>query len=140
MAFVKGQSGNPSGRPKGARNRKTIIMEELSRDGSALAAAIKAHALQGDAQLLALWLSRLEPPARKRVEHVQFEFDPKATPAENIEKVLASIAAGDLSLEDGSMIINGIEKLAAARAATEVTDKDAQLIAAFKDMAGKVPV
>lgn len=38
------------------------------------------------------------------------------------------------------MIINGIEKLAAARAATEVTDKDAQLIAAFKDMAGKVPV
>jgi predicted transcriptional regulator len=38
------------------------------------------------------------------------------------------------------MIINGIEKLASARAATEVTDKGAALIEAFRDIAGKVPV
>ncbi len=130
----------PSGRKKGSKNRKTVIMEELSRDGSALAAAIKAKALEGDAACLSLWLSRLEPPARTRGEHVEFDFDPKATPAQNIEKVLAAVAAGDLTLEQGSVIINGLEKLASARAATEVTDKEAELIAAFKDMATKLPI
>ena len=37
------------------------------------------------------------------------------------------------------MIINGIEKLATAYATTEVTDKEAELIAAFKEMANRVP-
>lgn len=30
MAFQKGQSGNPNGRPKGARNKKDIIAEQLT--------------------------------------------------------------------------------------------------------------
>lgn len=29
--FVKGQSGNPAGRPKGSRNRKDIIAEQLTQ-------------------------------------------------------------------------------------------------------------
>lgn len=31
MAFQKGQSGNPDGRPKGARNKKDIIAEQLTQ-------------------------------------------------------------------------------------------------------------
>ena len=50
----------------------------------------------------------------------------------NITKVLEAVCAGDLTLEQGNMIINGIEKLATAYAATEVPDKEAELIAAFK--------
>ena len=105
-----------------------------------MATAIKSAAMNGDSAAMALWLSRIEPPVRKHGEHVEFEFDAKATPAQNIEKVLAAIAAGELSLEAGNMIISGIEKLASARAVTEVTDKSAALIEAFKDMAGRVPV
>jgi len=37
-------------------------------------------------------------------------------------------------------VSNGIEKLATARAATEVTDKEAELMTAFKDMAMKLLV
>src|SRR5689334_1912400 len=88
----------PSGRKKGSKNRKTLLLQELEKDGSALGAAIKAAALSGDTAAMSIWISRLEPVARQRGEHVKFDFDPKATPAQNIEKVLAAVSAGDLTL------------------------------------------
>jgi len=117
-----------------------MLLQELEKDGSALAAAIKSAALTGDTSAMSLWLSRLEPPARTRGEYVEFDFDPNATPAQNILKVLVTVAVGELTLEAGNMIISGIEKLAVARAATEVTDNETELIRAFKEMAGKLPV
>lgn len=140
MPFIKGQSGNPSGRKKGSKNKKTLVLQELEEGGAALAASIKASALNGDSSAMSLWLSRLAPPVRSRGEHVQFDFDPSATPAKNIESVLIAIASGDLTLEAGSMIINSIEKLAGVRLATEATDGAAALIEAFKEVAGKLPV
>jgi hypothetical protein len=140
MTFQPGQSGNPAGKKIGTKNRKTLLLQELEEDGSALAAAIKVAALAGDASAMSLWLSRLEPPARTRGMHVEFEFDPNATPAENIVRVLTAISAGELTLEAGSTIVSVIGKLASARAATEVPDKESELIAAFKDMATKLPV
>ena len=41
MPFEKGKSGNPSGRPVGARNRATLAMEALL-DGAAEAITRKA--------------------------------------------------------------------------------------------------
>ena len=32
MLFQKGQSGNPSGRPRGSRNRATILFQNLLED------------------------------------------------------------------------------------------------------------
>jgi hypothetical protein len=140
MPFEKGQSGNPAGRKRGSKNRKTLLLQELERDGSALAAAIKAKALEGDASCMSLWLSRLEPVARTRGETVEFAFDPQATPAANIEAVLQAVAAGDMSVETGAQLISGIEKLANVRVAEVAEDKERTLIDAFREMAKKMPV
>ena len=43
--FRPGVSGNPAGRPKGSKNRKTQLAEELQKDGSELARVIKEAAL-----------------------------------------------------------------------------------------------
>ena len=61
--FKPGQSGNPLGRPKGARNRATIAAEALL-DGEAEALTRKAIelALDGDTTALRLCLERLMPP------------------------------------------------------------------------------
>jgi hypothetical protein len=138
--FKPGQSGNPSGRPKGTRNRKSLLMEELERDGSALAAAIKARALEGDASCMSLWLTRLEPAARTRGETVEFAFDPQATPAENIEAVLRAVAAGEMSVETGAQLISGIEKLANVRVSEQTEDKERALIDVFRQFAQNAPV
>jgi Family of unknown function (DUF5681) len=65
--FVKGQSGNPAGKPKGARNRSTIAAE-LLLEGEARALTRKAIelGLAGDTTALRLCLERLVPPRKDR--------------------------------------------------------------------------
>lgn len=140
MPFVKGQSGNPAGKKLGTKNRKTLLLQELERDGSALAAAIKAKALEGDASCMSLWLSRLEPAARTRGETVEFNFRPDATPAQNIEEVMKAVAAGDMSVETGAQLISGIEKLANVRVSEQTVDKERALIDVFRQFAQNAPV
>jgi hypothetical protein len=57
MPFQPGQSGNPAGRPRGSRNRRTIIVEKLLDDSaSELTTAAIERATAGDpAALRACW-------------------------------------------------------------------------------------
>ena len=61
--FVKGRSGNPSGRAAGTRNRATVLAEQLF-DGATAALANKAvaMALDGDAAALRLCIGRIIAP------------------------------------------------------------------------------
>jgi hypothetical protein len=70
--FQPGQSGNPNGRPKGARNRVTRAVEALiDGQGEALGAKAVEKGLQGDSPMLRALLSTLVPPRRERT----VEFD-----------------------------------------------------------------
>jgi hypothetical protein len=47
--FRKGQSGNPSGKPKGTRNRTTVLAEKLMQDDAAdIVQVVLAAAKGGD--------------------------------------------------------------------------------------------
>ena len=65
MKFEKGQSGNPKGRPKGARNRTTLSVEALL-DGDAEAITRKAieKAKDGDMTAIRLCLDRFGPAGK----------------------------------------------------------------------------
>jgi hypothetical protein len=135
-----GPSPNPSGRKKGSKNKKTLILQELEKDGSALALAIKAKALEGDPTCLSLWLSRLEPPARTRGETVEFAFDAKKPLAEQLEAIVHAVADGELTLEQAKVFVEMIEKLANVRRAETGGTSEQALIDLFKDLGTKVPV
>ncbi len=66
MPFKPGQSGNPHGRPKGARNRATVVAEQLL-DGEADTLTRKAIDLakQGDTTALRLCIERILPPRER---------------------------------------------------------------------------
>src|SRR3954469_24641742 len=65
--FKKGQSGNPAGKPKGARHRTTMAVDALL-EGEAETITRKAVELAkaGDTTAIRLCLDRLAPPRRDR--------------------------------------------------------------------------
>jgi hypothetical protein len=64
--WKKGQSGNPKGRPKGVRNLRTLMFENIvkGRNKELLEKAMQL-ALSGDQQMLKLILERTLPPKPK---------------------------------------------------------------------------
>jgi hypothetical protein len=67
MTHKPGQSGNPYGRPRGARNRATVVAERLL-DGEADALTRKAIELakEGDTTALRLCIERILPARKDR--------------------------------------------------------------------------
>lgn len=118
--FKPGQSGNPAGKKPGTRNRKTILRAELEKDGSALAAAIKSKALEGDASCLALWLSRLEPPLRARAETVTFSLDTSKPLYEQAQEIMDAIAQARVDPDTGAMLIACLDKVGNLKAVEEL--------------------
>jgi Family of unknown function (DUF5681) len=99
MTFQSGQSGNPAGRPKGARGKATILAEGMF-DGEAqevIRAAIDL-AKSGDVSVIRVCLDRIAP--RKRDRPVDFELPPLRTAADAtvaLGAITAAVSAGDLT-------------------------------------------
>src|SRR5215208_388647 len=116
MPFRKGQSGNPSGRQRGSRNKATLAVEALL-DGEAEALARKAIelALAGDTVALRLCLDRIAPPRKGRpitleVGDVTSLNDLSAVQGE----VVAALARGELTPEEAADVASVVEKLGQA--------------------------
>jgi len=111
MAFSKGQSGNPTGKPPGARHRATMAAEALL-DGEVQALTRKAieRALEGDGVALRLCLERILPARKDRP--VKFDLPPVET-ASDISKALGAIAksmaAGELTPDEAGTVATVME-------------------------------
>jgi hypothetical protein len=102
--FEPGQSGNPNGRPKGARDQVTRAVEALiDGQGEALGAKAVEKALQGDSPMLRALVSMLVPPRRERT--VEFKVESAADSIKASSAVLAACAAGELSPHEASQIM-----------------------------------
>src|SRR3954447_25075551 len=109
--FQKGRSGNPGGRPKGARNATTMALEVLL-DGQANALTQKAIdlALTGDMAALRLCLDRILPPRKDRpVTFALPEINSAQDAAKTVSAVLTAVAAGELTPADAGEISKLIE-------------------------------
>ena len=97
--YLAGHSGNPGGRPKGARNKKTRFEELLEDwDPQDIASKVVELAKEGDIRMLKLCMDRLFPVERHR--RVSFEM-PDIDTAEKLPDATAAllnaVAEGELS-------------------------------------------
>ena len=89
--FQKGQSGNPKGKPKGARNRATVVaLNLLEGEAEALVGKVVQLALEGDLTCLRICLERLVPPKKD----VPIEIDlPDVGAVADIPKLFSVLTA-----------------------------------------------
>jgi hypothetical protein len=65
MQWQKGQSGNPAGRPRGSRNKTTMLMQNLLEDeAEAIARKAIEMAKAGDMAAIRVCMDRLAPARR----------------------------------------------------------------------------
>ena len=111
MPFQKGESGNPAGRPRGARNRTPILLQKLlEADGEALARKAIDLAKGGDLVALRMCMDRLMP-ARKH-EPVAFELPRLDTAADTVTAaatIVAAVAAGELAPSEAADIAKVVD-------------------------------
>jgi hypothetical protein len=124
--FSPGLSGNPAGRPPGARNRTTLAVEELlAGEAERLTRKCVELALDGDSTALRLCMERLAPPTKERP--VNFPIQPATTAREiniTLAKLTEAVGAGTLTPGEGNSLAALIE---VQRRVIECADLEARI-------------
>jgi uncharacterized protein DUF5681 len=108
--FVAGASGNPRGRPKGSRDKRTLLLSELLDGGGAeIVAKLVKLAKAGKPWAVRLAVERIVPRLERRLE---IEL-PRIERAEDIAAAVATViecaADGSLTLEEAGGFLELIE-------------------------------
>ena len=74
--YVKGQSGNPAGRPKGSQNRHVAFREAVDASLGDLVDVLISRALSGDMVAMRLLLERTVPRVQAETPSELSEFQP----------------------------------------------------------------
>jgi hypothetical protein len=111
MPFEKGQSGNPLGRPPGARNRATIIAEALLQgEIEELTRVAIERAKAGDVAALRMCLDRAAPPSKRRPIAVELPpLTSAADAASALAAITAAVAAGELTPAEAGELFRLVE-------------------------------
>ena len=129
MTFKAGQSGNPAGRPKGARNKTTLAIESLL-DGEAeeLTRKVISKAKEGDMTALKLCLDRLAPIRKGRPIDISL---PKVTNAADLAKAGAQVTQhlsdGVISPEEAQAVMGTLDSALKLFEAGELEERIAAL-------------
>ena len=120
-------AGN-SGRPRGARNKTTLAVEQLlENEAPAIARKCVERALQGDGAALRLIMERVSPVRRGRP--VKFAMPPVANAPDvvaAIGAVLAAVAQGELTPDEAATLSTVLET---KRRALELVDLEQRISA-----------
>jgi hypothetical protein len=116
MTFHKGESGNPAGRPRGARNRRTLLAEHLLEgDTEAIVRTMIERAKDGDMAAVRLCVDRICPRVTDRP--AGFELPPLVRAADAppaIAAIAQALADGDLSSAEAADLGRFVESFARA--------------------------
>ena len=127
--FSKGQSGNPSDKPKGCRNATTILFDELLKaNAEELIEKAIEMAKDGDGPALRLCIDRLAPPRKDRP--VWFEL-PKMNEARDSVNasaaIVAAVAGGELTPVEAAELSKVVDSYARVLQAVEFEERLSKL-------------
>jgi hypothetical protein len=105
-SWQPGQYGNPKGRPKGARDRRSNLRYGLLKEVPAILKTLTAAAKAGDIPAAKLILERTLPALKTAAETLTL---PGAdTPASQGRTVLGACAQGDISPDEAAILMQAL--------------------------------
>lgn len=123
-----GQSGNPAGKPRGARNKATLMVLSLMEQGAEeITKAVVDAARGGDLGAARMVLERLAPPMRERPIAIDL---PRTDTAEGINRaqqvIIEAVGMGELLPGEGNVLAGLVE---ARRKALETIELEQRVTA-----------
>lgn len=105
--FRKGESGNPAGRPKGSRNRITLMVEEMLEEGAeGLMTAAIARGQDGDAKILGILIPLLMGRDRERPIQIPLKLPNNFSEVPNaMKKITHLVFAGEITTCEAEKVI-----------------------------------
>jgi Family of unknown function (DUF5681) len=122
MTFLPGQSGNPAGRPRGARNKKTLALEALlDGESEALMQRLIDLAKMGDDLALRLCVERMLAPQRERpvplkLPRIESDQDARRASAE----VMDALGEGEITPKEAEHLLRAVAGAAMIMQSTEI--------------------
>jgi hypothetical protein len=119
--FEKGQSGNPAGKPKGARHKTTLLAEKLMQDDAEnIVNAVLAAARGGDMAAARIVLDRIAPA--RRDNPVSFDLpriESAADAANAMAGILTAVAGGEITPAEAGEVAKLLDAYTRTLEATE---------------------
>jgi hypothetical protein len=126
--FVKGQSGNPAGRPRGARNKVLAALDAIGAEyAERVLRRVVLEAAQGDMRAAEVLLRRVWPERRGRP--LEFALPPLGSVADlpgAVAAVAEAVATGQVTPEEGQAVAAVLEQY---RRMVETVEIEARLAA-----------
>ena len=107
MAFKKGESGNPDGRPKGSKDKRTQYRELFEPHADDLIQKAIDLALAGDTACLKMCIDRLVSPFRAKDATVTLD-DIEGSLTEKGEKIITAMGNGEVTPSDASSMLSAL--------------------------------
>lgn len=110
MAFTKGKSGNPAGRPKGIINQMTL-RASIEKDLPDILSAMVEQAKQGDVQAARLLVDKVLPSMKPMDQAIALPVT-GADLAKDGRVILSATGAGELTPDTATKLLQGLGSLA----------------------------
>lgn len=132
--FKPGQSGNPAGKPKGARHKATqAVMTLLEGETEALTRKAVELAMDGDTTALRLCLERIAPALKSTAPPVYLDIPLSESLTDTAKAFVNAAANGDLPPDIAAQLVSAVASVARVEEMENIKDRLEALEKAIKE-------